>query len=276
MRPKIRLDELLVQKALAPILSKAQALILSGQVSINGQIMTKAGVAVSPDSDIQIRDLKPLKYVSRGGLKLEEALMHFKINTQDLICLDIGASTGGFTDCLLQFGAKFVYAVDVGYGQIHEKLRKDPRVRVLEKTNARYLTSSQLVSATLSCHSREGGNLDLKKDLDPRLRGGDEKVGPSLATIDVSFISLEKVLPALTRCLDQPFEILALVKPQFEADKGKAKQGVVKEESLRLETVRKIAEFAEQKLGLTVVGQIPCSTHGPKGNVEYFIHLKSP
>jgi len=191
--------------------------------------------------------MKNHPYASRGGIKLEHALREFKVEVKDKIALDVGASTGGFTDCLLQHGAKQVYAVDVGYGLLAWKLRKDPRVTVVERTNIRYLTPDKIYA---------------------------EKPPAELAVIDVSFISLSKVLPAVYNLLKDQGQVLALIKPQFEARREQVgRGGVVREESVHAEVIEKVKKSA-QALGFTVAGLTPSPITGADGNVEFFIHLK--
>ncbi|WP_038056663.1 TlyA family RNA methyltransferase [Thermodesulfobacterium hydrogeniphilum] len=243
---KIRIDKLLVKKGLCESREKAQALILAGKVWIsadskNFQRIEKPGTSVPENVEIKIEEKIP--YVSRGGIKLEGALKAFDLNVKNLICLDIGASTGGFTHCLLLNGAKKVYAVDVGKGQLHYSLRIDPRVIVMEKVNARYLTP----------------------DMFP------EKF--DLITIDVSFISLKKILPVLTHLLKPKGQILALIKPQFEVGPKFVKKGVVKDSKLHKKVVNEIWEFAEN-LGLKALGVVESPILGPKGNREFFILLQ--
>ncbi|MFV1976660.1 MAG: TlyA family RNA methyltransferase [Candidatus Scalindua sp.] len=220
---------------------KAKAMILEGNVLVNGIIVDKAGAFVKADAPLQI--LHKMPYVSRGGLKLEDAIKNFNINVNGKTAMDVGASTGGFTDCLLQYGAKKVYAVDVGYGQFNWRLRNDTRVVLLEKTNIRYL----------------------EKDLVP------DKI--NLITIDVSFISLLKVIPKVLEFLTPRGEIAALIKPQFEAGrKDVGKGGVVRDESKRREIIEKI-KTELRKMRLEIKGIIKSPLRGPKGNVEYFIYL---
>lgn len=241
---KIRLDSLLVSKGLVESREKAKALILGGKVIVNGVEAKKAGVVADPGSHVEI--IEPLLYVSRGGLKLEAALKHFHINAKGETALDVGASTGGFTDCLLRHGAEKVYAVDVGYGQLDWKLRNNPRVVVIEKTNIRYL----------------------EKDRIPEM--------VDISTIDVSFISLLKVIPKVMEFLKTGGDLIALIKPQFEAEKKHVRKGgVVKDEARRLEVVERITEEVK-KIPLNVKGVIESPLVGPKGNVEYFIHLVQP
>jgi 23S rRNA (cytidine1920-2'-O)/16S rRNA (cytidine1409-2'-O)-methyltransferase len=239
---KERLDKLLHEKGLAESREKAKALVISGSVMVNGTVVDKAGAQVRHDDDLTLAERMP--YVSRGGLKLEHALKEFTPSLTDTIAMDVGASTGGFTDCLLQHGVRKVYAVDVGYGQIDLKLRNDDRVVVLEKTNIRYLE-----------HDAVQDTIDI-------------------ATIDVSFISLLKVIPKVLEFLKGSGEIIALIKPQFEAErKNIGKGGVIRDESVRLEVVENI-KSASEEMGLTVLGTATSPIKGPKGNVEYFIYLK--
>lgn len=235
-----RLDQLLVDKGLFPTRQKAQWSIRSGNILINNSISDKPSKLVPPDAEIKIKEKLP--YVSRGGLKLQAAIKEFGISVKNKIALDIGCSTGGFTDCLLQNGALKVYAVDVGYGQLDLKLRNDPRVVLMEKTNARYLKPSQFP--------------------DP----------PNLATIDVSFISLDKILPAVSALLPPRSEIIALVKPQFEAGPKFAKKGVVKDPAVHSKVIEDVKQTA-QKNNLIPQGIIPSPILGPKGNKEFLLYL---
>ena len=236
-KKKIRLDLLMTEKGMTPNRTKAQALIMSGVIKVNGVETTKSGTLISPDSAIEI--IKPAHpYVSRGGLKLEEALKEMDIDVTGFICIDAGASTGGFTDCLLQKGAVKVYAVDVGYGQIHQKLRNDPRVKVAEKCNVRYLTPAQVP----------------------------EKV--NLITADLSFISLEKVLGKLMEFLLPNGIIIALIKPQFEAPRKQSRKGVIKDDYAREKAVEKIINYAES-IGLSLIKVVKSPIKGPKGNQEF-------
>lgn len=239
---KVRLDRLLVANGLVESREKARALILEGKVLVNDIKVDKAGTPVDPDASLNV--LQKIPYVSRGGLKLETALRSFNIDVDDKIAMDVGASTGGFTDCLLQHGAKKVYAVDVGYGQLAWKLRNNPRVILLEKTNIRYLRKNAVAS-----------------EID-------------IATIDVSFISLLKVIPKVSEFLAPHGEIVALIKPQFEVTrKDVRKGGVVKDEAKRLEVIYKITKEVKD-MGLEVKGVKKSPLIGPKGNIEYFIYLK--
>jgi len=239
---KERLDKLIVEKGLVPSREKAQALIMIGGVKVNGQVMRKPGQKIREDALIEILQ-PPCPYVSRGGIKLEGAIKGFGINMEGKVCLDVGASTGGFTDCLLQHGAKRVYAVDVGWGQLHWKLRNDPRVICLEKRNIRYLPKEEI-----------------PEEVD-------------LVTIDTSFISLKLVIPAVLKFLKEKAEILALIKPQFEVGKGEVgKGGVVRDSEKHKRVIEEIRIFS-QNLGLHPVGVIESPILGPKGNKEFFIYL---
>lgn len=241
---KTRLDQLLLQHGLAPTLRKAQAMIAAGQVLVNDRPADKAGFLFADDSRIRLKG-KTCLYVSRGGLKLAAGLDHFHIDPTGFICADIGASTGGFTDCLLQHGAAKVYAIDVGYGQLAWKLRQDPRVVVMERTNAR------------------------------NLRIGDIEEPLDLAVIDASFISLKTLLPPLLVFFPKNIRVLALIKPQFEIDKDRlGPGGVVRDSDLHEKVVAGIREFAGA-LGLFPVGVSPSPILGPKGNREFLIYLVS-
>jgi 23S rRNA (cytidine1920-2'-O)/16S rRNA (cytidine1409-2'-O)-methyltransferase len=243
MTSRARLDRLLVDKGLVDSREKAARLILAGEVMVDGQRVDKAGSLIPTDADIDLRGRSP--YVSRGGEKLAHALQHFPVTVKARVCIDVGASTGGFTDCLLQKGAARVFAVDVGTGQLDAKLRKDPRVVVMEQSNARAL--------------------------DPRLF--DEQ--PSLAVIDVSFISLEKILPAVFGVLAPRSEIIALVKPQFEAGREHVgKGGVVRDPAQHRAVVQRLARYAVLR-GWHVLGVSASPLRGPKGNREFFLHLSA-
>lgn len=236
----------MLEKKLCESREKAQALILAGKVWIsldgkNFEIAKKPGTLVPENVEIKIKEKIP--YVSRGGLKLEGALKVFELKVEGLICLDVGASTGGFTHCLLLNGAKKVYALDVGKGQLHFSLKNDPRVVVMEEINARYL----------------------KDEMFP------EKF--DLITVDVSFISLKKVLPSLPSLLKEGGYLLALIKPQFEVGPKEVKKGVVKDSSLHKKVVDEIWEFSKT-LNLCPLGVVESSILGPKGNKEFFILLK--
>ncbi len=238
-----RLDQELVRRGLAETRQKAQALILSGKVVVDGQGVQKAGAAVGPEAEIRIKG-EAMPYVSRGGLKLEAAVRGFGIDVAGLVCADFGASTGGFTDCLLKHGAAKVYAVDVGYGQLDLRLRDDPRVVAIDRTNVRLMGPDAL----------------------------GEKVG--LAAVDLSFISLRLVLEAIASMVVPGGAVLALVKPQFEVGRGKVgKGGIVRDEEDRIHAVEEVGTFAEGK-GLTVKGVMPSPVTGAKGNVEYLMYMR--
>ena len=240
---KERLDIILVKRKLAPSREKAKAMIMSGCVFVDGQREDKAGTSFPEDIKIEIHG-NTLRYVSRGGLKLEKAVESFQLCLQDKICMDIGASTGGFTDCMLQNGAAKVYAVDVGYGQFAWKLRQDPRVVCMEKTNIRYVTPE-----------------DINDVLD-------------FASVDVSFISLTKVLGPAKMLLKEDGEMVCLIKPQFEAGREKVgKKGVVRDKKVHLEVIEKILNFAGET-GFTPVGLDYSPVKGPEGNIEYLVYLK--
>jgi 23S rRNA (cytidine1920-2'-O)/16S rRNA (cytidine1409-2'-O)-methyltransferase len=240
-KEKLRLDRLLVERGLAESREKAQAIIAAGQVLVNGQRKDKAGMSVPADAELRITG-EALPFVSRGGLKLAAALKEFRISVEGRTALDIGASTGGFTDCLLQHGCEKVYAVDVGYGQMAWKLRQDPRVVVIERTNIREMPPSLVP-----------GPVDI-------------------AVIDVSFISLEKVIPSVLKFLQKGSELVALIKPQFEAGRGQVgKGGIVRDEATRTAVVAKIEEFVKSA-GLEVRGVIPSPITGQDGNVEFLLH----
>lgn len=243
MSNKTRLDILLTERGLLDSRQKAQATIMSGIVFVNGQRVDKAGTAVANDAQIEIRGAT-LQYVSRGGLKLEKALQTFPLDLRGKICADIGASTGGFTDCMLQNGAKKVYAVDVGYGQLDWKLRNDERVVCMERTNARYLTREEIPD-----------------ELD-------------FASIDVSFISLKLIFPALYGLLREGGEIACLIKPQFEAGREKVgKKGVVRDPAVHLEVLEHFLIHAKEN-HFTVLGITYSPIRRPEGNIEYLGFLR--
>lgn len=243
MASRVRLDKLLVEKALLPSRERATRSILAGEVLVDGRRVDKAGALVETTAEIEIRGRSP--YVSRGGEKLAHALDDFGVPVRGRICIDVGASTGGFTDCLLQRGATRVYAVDVGSGQLDDKLRRDNRVVVMENTNAR--------------------------GLDPRIFGDK----PSLAVVDVAFISLEKVLPAVFGVLERVGETVALVKPQFEAGReAVGKGGVVRDPAQHRTVVSRLARYSILR-GWHVLGVTASPLRGPKGNREFFLHLST-
>ena len=229
---KERLDVLLVKRGLAESREKAKAIIMSGIVYVEDQKEDKAGTTFDENAKIEVRG-STLKYVSRGGLKLEKAMTHFGVTLDQKVCMDVGASTGGFTDCMLQNGAVKVFSVDVGHGQLAWKLRNDPRVVCMEKTNIRYVTPE-----------------DIGEPVD-------------FSSIDVSFISLTKVLGPVKEILSPGGEVVALIKPQFEAGREKVgKKGVVREKSTHLEVIQMVMEFSPIK--------------GPEGNIEYLLYLHKP
>ena len=240
---KERLDILLVKRNLAPSREKAKAMIMAGNVFVDHQREDKAGATFEDTVSIEIHG-NTLKYVSRGGLKLEKAMQKFGIRLDGKICMDIGASTGGFTDCMLQNGAAKVYAVDVGYGQFAWKLRQDARVVCMEKTNIRYVT---------------------QKDIADRL---------DFASVDVSFISLTKVLGPAKELLREGGEMVCLIKPQFEAGREKVgKKGVVRDPKVHLEVIEKVLDFARET-GFCVLHLEYSPIKGPEGNIEYLVHLQ--
>jgi 23S rRNA (cytidine1920-2'-O)/16S rRNA (cytidine1409-2'-O)-methyltransferase len=240
---KIRLDRLLVERGLVPSRERARALILAGQVLVNGTPMAKVGTLVPTEATVRLKAADQ-PYVSRGGLKLAAALEHWHIDVGGLVAMDVGASTGGFTDCLLQHGALRVFCVDVGYGQLAWRLRQDVRVIVLERTNIRYLPREAIP----------------------------EEV--NLAVVDVSFISLKLVLPPILQFLRPDGLIIALIKPQFEVGKGQVgKGGVVRDPQQQQQVVAEVQDFA-QGLGLAEAGVISSPILGPKGNQEYLLYLR--
>lgn len=240
---KERLDVLLVKRNLASSREKAKAIIMSGNVFVDGQREDKAGTAFSEEVQIEVKG-HTLPYVSRGGLKLEKALKNFDLTVTEKTCTDVGSSTGGFTDCMLQNGAKKVYAIDVGRGQLDWKLRQDPRVICMEKTNIRYVTPE-----------------DLGEPIE-------------VSSVDVSFISLTKVLLPIRNYLVSDGQIVALIKPQFEAGREKVgKKGVVREKSTHLEVITKVIEYAVS-IGFLVKDLDFSPIKGPEGNIEYLVHLK--
>jgi 23S rRNA (cytidine1920-2'-O)/16S rRNA (cytidine1409-2'-O)-methyltransferase len=242
MKIKKRLDVLLTERGFAETRTKAQAIIMSGQVYVEGQKADKPGVSYEESVAIEVRSAQ-CPYVSRGGLKLEKALRDFGVKPEGFVCSDSGASTGGFTDCLLQQGAKKVFAIDVGYGQLDWKIRSDPRVVVMERTNVRYVTPEQL-----------GEPLDL-------------------SVVDVSFISLKIVLPVIKTFLKPTGQVLCLIKPQFEAGKEKVgKKGVVREPAIHKEVLDSFVELANS-LEFKILGLTFSPVKGPEGNIEFLGHL---
>lgn len=240
---KKRLDIVLVEKGLAPSREKAKAIIMSGIVYVNNQKSDKAGKEVTPEDTVEVRG-STLKYVSRGGLKLEKAMECFPIKLDDCVCMDVGASTGGFTDCMLMNGARKVYSIDVGYGQLAWKLRTDDRVVNLERTNFRYITNEQVTEPI------------------------------DFASVDVSFISLKHILPNLNKLLKADGQAVCLIKPQFEAGREKVgKKGVVSDLNTHLEVCNNVIDMALAN-GFSVCGLDFSPVKGPEGNIEYLIYLK--
>ena len=243
MSKKVRLDVLLTEKGLQESRQKAQATIMSGLVYVNGQRVDKPGAAVDPEADVEVRG-NTLRYVSRGGLKLEKAMAVWPIELTGKICMDVGASTGGFTDCMLQNGAARVYAVDVGYGQLAWSLRSDGRVVCLERTNARYL-SHEIIPEE-----------------------------PDFSSVDVSFISLKLILPAIAGVLRDGGEAVCLIKPQFEAGREKVgKKGVVRDPAVHREVLERFLDHAKES-GFTVLDLSYSPVRGPEGNIEYLGWLR--
>lgn len=242
---KIRLDQLLVEKGLAESREKAKRLVLAGQVLIDGHPAPKPGHPVTPDHKIEIK--KTERFVSRGGEKLEGAMEAFNLDLTDRICLDIGSSTGGFTDCMLQHGATKVYAIDVGKGQLHWKLREDERVVVMEGVNARYLTPE-----------------DISEPAD-------------FASIDTSFISLTKILPAVKGLIKPGGHIVSLIKPQFEAGKQEVDKGrgVITDPSIHEEVISKVRNFGTEELKLKWINLATSPIKGPKGNIEFLAYWQN-
>ncbi len=241
--PRIRLDKLLVERGISPTRERAKALIMSGSVVVGESSIDKAGTLVSADAEITIKG-QDNPYVSRGGLKLKGAFEKFGINVKDLVAFDIGVSTGGFTDCLLQEGARKVYAIDVGYGQLAWKLRQDERVVVFERTNIRYFSGE----------------------------GIEDEI--NMVTIDVSFISLKLVIPVVVKLIPEDAVMLALIKPQFEAGKGEVgKKGVVRDPAVHKRVVDEIVEFA-RGLNLEIMGICESPITGPAGNKEFFLYAR--
>ena len=245
-KEKKRLDVLMVERGLAASREKAKALIMAGIVYVNHNKEDKAGASFDPEeTQIEVKGAA-IPYVSRGGLKLEKALQVFPIDLTGRVCMDIGASTGGFTDCMLQNGASKVYAIDVGYGQLDWKLRNDPRVVCMEKTNFRYVKPEDL----------------------------GEGPAPSFASVDVSFIGLDKILPAALQILTPGAEMVCLIKPQFEAGRDKVgKKGVVRDRSVHEEVVENVTAMAAG-LGFDILGLDFSPIRGPEGNIEYLMYIK--
>jgi 23S rRNA (cytidine1920-2'-O)/16S rRNA (cytidine1409-2'-O)-methyltransferase len=240
---RTRLDVALVEQGLAESRSRAQALIMAGRVSVDGVVVDKAGTPVAQGASLSVE--QPPRYVSRGGEKLETALERFRIDVTGERCLDVGSSTGGFTDCLLQHGAAAVVAVDVGRAQLHERLRDDPRVTVMEGVNARHLTAEEL------------------------------PFRPGFVTADVSFISLRVVLPAVLATLAGEWRGVLLVKPQFEAGPQDVRRGVVRDPAVRERVLHEVGDFVTSR-GAVILGVCDSSLPGPAGNREYLMYVASP
>ena len=241
---KERLDVLLVEKGICTSRERAKTSIMAGLVYVDGQKVDKVGEKVSVEADIVYKGEK-MPYVSRGGFKLEKAMKEFNIDLTDTVCMDIGASTGGFTDCMLQNNAKKVFSVDVGYGQFAWKLRTDERVVCMERTNIRYVTPEDI-----------GEKLDF-------------------ASIDVSFISLRTIMPAVKELLKDNGSVVALIKPQFEAGKDKVgKKGVVRDKAVHLEVIEMVIAFAKS-IGFEILNLEFSPIKGPEGNIEYLLHLQN-
>ncbi len=243
MNSKLRLDSAVFEQGFCDSREKAKTLIMAGVVYVNNQKADKAGMQIKPDDIIEVRS-NPLKYVSRGGLKLEKAMNEFNLSLDGCVCADIGASTGGFTDCMLQNGAEKVYAIDVGYGQLAWKLRTDERVINLERTNFRYCTKEQIPD-----------------DLD-------------FASVDVSFISLSIIVPVMGALMKENARAVCLIKPQFEAGKDKVgKKGVVRDKSVHCEVVEKTVEMILIN-GFSILGLTFSPVKGPEGNIEYLVYIQ--
>ena len=243
MSDKKRVDVALVERGLAQSREKAQALVMSGVVYIGENKVDKASAQVTPEDELIVRQTGT-GYVSRGALKLEKGFAVFGVEAKDRVAMDLGASTGGFTDVLLQNGAAHVYAIDVGYGQLDWKLRNDPRVTVMERTNARYLTADDL------------------------------PLRPTLGVMDVSFISITKILPAAAAIMGENGEFISLIKPQFEAGRDRVgKKGVVRDAQVHLDVVKEILHFIDADMGWTAQNLSFSPFKGPEGNIEFLVHI---
>ena len=243
MSDKKRVDVALVERGLAQSREKAQALVMSGVVYIGENKVDKASAQVMPEDELIVRQTGT-GYVSRGALKLEKGFAVFGVEAKDRVAMDLGASTGGFTDVLLQNGAAHVYAIDVGYGQLDWKLRNDPRVTVMERTNARYLTADDL------------------------------PLRPTLGVMDVSFISITKILPAAAAIMGENGEFISLIKPQFEAGRDRVgKKGVVRDAQVHLDVVKDILHFIDADMGWTAQNLSFSPIKGPEGNIEFLVHI---
>lgn len=243
-KEKVRLDILLKEKGLVPSRTRAQAMIMAGSVLVDGNAVTKSGFLVSRSQQLEIK-ANPCPFVSKGGLKLQKALDYFAISLKSRICMDVGASTGGFTQCLLKYGSSLVYAIDVGYGQLDWQLRNRPDIVNLEKTNIRYVT----------------------RDIFGEI--------PDFASVDTSFISLKIVIPKVSELIKDRGEIIALIKPQFEAGPRRVgKGGIVKDPSIHTEVLTDLKRFFSEKLGLVFKGIVPSPILGARGNREFLVYLK--
>ena len=243
MSDKKRVDVALVERGLAQSREKAQALVMSGVVYLGENKVDKASAQVMPEDELIVRQTGT-GYVSRGALKLEKGLAVFGVEAKGRVAMDLGASTGGFTDVLLQNGAAHVYAIDVGYGQLDWKLRNDPRVTVMERTNARYLTADDL------------------------------PLRPTLGVVDVSFISITKILPAAAAIMGENGEFISLIKPQFEAGRDRVgKKGVVRDAQVHLDVVKEILHFIDADMGWTAQNLSFSPIKGPEGNIEFLVHI---
>lgn len=243
MSAKKRVDVALVERGLAPSREKAQALVMSGVVYISENKVTKASMTVADEDELIVRQTGS-GYVSRGAFKLEKGLKVFDVDPAGIVAMDLGASTGGFTDVLLQNGAAHVYAIDVGYGQLDWKLRNDPRVTVMERTNARYLTAK------------------------------DVPLGPTLGVMDVSFISITKILPAAAAIMGENGSFISLIKPQFEAGRDRVgKKGVVRDAQVHKDVIREILTFIDQEMGWAAQALSFSPITGPEGNIEFLVHI---
>lgn len=244
MSEKVRLDVAVFERGLAETREKAKAMIMAGSVYVNGQKALKSGTTVSADSVVEVRG-NAIPYVSRGGLKLEKAIESFNLNLSDCVCMDVGASTGGFTDCMLQNGATKVYSIDVGYGQLAWKLRTDERVINLERTNFRYVTREQVPDEI------------------------------NFASADVSFISLKLILPVMKTLLKGDGKAVCLIKPQFEAGKENVgKKGVVRDKKVHISVIETITEFAVES-GFRLISLDFSPIKGPEGNIEYLMYIQN-
>ena len=243
MSEKQRADVALVERGLCKSRTKAQVSIMAGEVYVGTRRIDKASELIKPEDELEIRG-KSNPYASRGGLKLEKAITSFQADLRGKVCMDIGAATGGFTDVCLQNGAAHVYAIDVGYGQLDWKLRNDPRVTVMERTNARYLTADAL------------------------------PLKPTLGVMDVSFISITKILPAAAAIMGEDGEFISLIKPQFEAGRDRVgKKGVVRDAQVHLDVVKEILQFIDADMGWTAQNLSFSPIKGPEGNIEFLVHI---